>query len=230
MTTKRTIWTVLGMCSAALAFAPQAGRAGEQGFFVGLDAGVALGQDVALTRVNGQDLPLSFNMAGFSTTLDQPKFQLGTGTRLDLMAGYNFSESLALELETGFLYNPINTLTTSGVFFGVPFTEDTPLDLNLWQVPLLANVVYTIPLHSNFKPFIGAGAGGIWSIISGEGSTEYDFTFAFQGLAGVKYVLSDRADIGVVYKFLGTLSHDFGDVKTDPFYTSSILAIFTLRF
>lgn len=245
---KTTKWMVaaLGICSTSLALFPQPGQGGETGAYFKFDVGAALPQDVAITSLNGLQLPLTTSLGTFSdvfgvpipngaagslVTIDQPKMVLGTGVRGDFIAGYSFSKAFSFEVEAGVVYNPFDKLRVGGSVGGVSFSEyATVSDMSLWQVPILANVVFTVPLDSRFKPFVGAGVGGIWTIMSGEDTSNSDFTFAFQGLAGLNFALAENVEVGVVYKFLGTLQHDIGGVKTDPLYTSSIMALFTFRF
>ena len=84
---------------------------------------------------------------------------------------------------------------------------------------------------------MGGGVGGIASIFEGDDfrgltgrDSQSDFTFAYQGVAGLAFAVADRADIGVVYKFLGTADHTFQDLKTRENYSHSIMATFDFRF
>jgi opacity protein-like surface antigen len=217
--------TIVGAGSLALASLAQAD---EPGLYFKFDAGAALPQDVAITKVGQIELP-AVSYDGLET-YNQPKAKLRTGFRGDLAAGYAFNKMFSVELDAGVVYNPLDKLQYSGTYLGVPYSYDESPSVNLWQVPLLANVIFTIPLDSKFKRFIGAGAGGIWTVLDGEDTSNNDFTFAFQGLAGINYAISDNVDIGVVYKFLGTLEHNLGDLRTDPVYTHSIMAVLTCRF
>jgi opacity protein-like surface antigen len=228
MKIQQRIVTAIGICTASLALLTQA-QAGEQGPYFKFDAGVALPQDVTITRMNGLDFP-AISYDGIET-VDQPKMRLSPGVRSDFAVGYAFNKMLSLEIEGGVVYNPLDKIEYTGTYEGYPFSsEESVSDFSLWQVPVLANVIFTIPLDSKFKPFIGAGAGGIWTILSGEGETDDDFTFAFQGMAGVNYAITEDVDLGIAYKFLGTLQHDLGGLKLEPVYTHSILAVLTARF
>ena len=221
---KWCVYGALGTCSVLAALVAQPVQAAEQYAYFSMDAGVALVPDIEVKEFVGVKLPSSF-------ALDKATFSMSPGFRFDLVGGRNLSETVALELEAGLLYNAFDRISVSGAAAGVPFSVSENLnDMNLWQFPVLVNVVYTFKLDSRFKPFLGAGAGGVFTVIQGHGSSEGDFTFAFQGMAGVKYELSDRVDIGVTYKFLGSLDHNFkGDAKTEGIYSHSLLAALTFR-
>ena len=202
----------------ASALAVQAADVEKTSYFK-LDAGLSIVNDIDIK--NPQDLDF------FDLGVTDVKLKTDPGVRVDLAGGYNFSKCWALEIEAGFTFNSIKELEASA--FGISGTEE--LDMNLFQIPLLVNVIYRLPLDSKFKPYIGAGAGGVWSIISGDDvDSENDIAFAFQGMAGVDYELNDKTDIGIGYKFLGALEQDFGGVETENIYTHAILATFNFRF
>ena len=108
--------------------------------------------------------------------------------------------------------------------------EESGGNVNLWQVPVFLNGVYTFNFNPKFKPFLGAGAGGIATFLEAYGFSESDFTFGYQGMAGLKYAVADKVDLGLTYKFLGTLDHDFDGLKTDATMSHSFLAALTIRF
>jgi opacity protein-like surface antigen len=170
------------------------------------------------------------------------KVSFHTGSRADLSLGYNIAKQLAVEFETGVIWNSLNADNSQVI---------TPLAdrINLYQVPLLANLVYKVPLAGGITPYIGAGVGGVVSTLDLETQTgpgfghgywrhpsDTDCAFAYQGLAGVKFPLGWNMDIGLGYKFLGTLDHSWfeGDpnlfTQTGGTYSHSVLATFTWRF
>jgi OmpA-OmpF porin, OOP family len=161
---------------------------------------------------------------------------LNPGVRGDIAFGYNIAPPLALEFETGTLWNR--------------FSDNTPfaaagLTADLYQIPFLGNVVFRFPIiNSGCSFYIGAGAGGVASELylsqDNYGYRSYandtDFTFAYQGKAGVSYAFAPNMEVGVGYKFLGTLDHRWfeGDpnlyIHSGPTYSHSILASFTWKF
>ena len=163
-------------------------------------------------------------------------FSFDPGTRADVSIGYQIADPLAIELETGILWNSLSS--DSGP--GFPFDDRT----SLYQVPLLANLIYRVPISGGLSAYFGGGAGGVASTLQlrehpAPGvyfhDTDTDFTFAYQGLAGLKYAFNPAMEVGVGYKFLGTLDHSWFEdsglaIRTGAAYSDAILASFTFRF
>ncbi len=160
------------------------------------------------------------------------------GTSFDVSFGYNIVPQVAVEFETGVIWN---SLSGSGPQIISPVADRA----DLYQVPFLGNIVFKLPLQCGITPYIGGGVGGVAStLVLSRGSSnsswghisDTDFTFAYQGMAGLKFALNQTMEVGVGYKFLGTLDHQwFGNdpnlvVNTSPTYSHSILASFTWHF
>jgi opacity protein-like surface antigen len=159
------------------------------------------------------------------------------GTRADLSFGWQIFPPLAVEFETGVLWNSLNPVNLNVL----PAVQNA----GLYQIPFLANAVGRLPLRGGFSAYAGAGAGGVADELDlrqdfGPGfrhhASDTDFTFAYQAMAGFKYAFAPNMEVGVGYKFLGTLDHSWfgGDpnlaVEAGPTYSHSILASFTARF
>jgi opacity protein-like surface antigen len=155
--------------------------------YVGFEMGPAFQQDITITDSIG----------------DSDKATFGTGIRLDCTFGYNITTNWAAELDTGFIILPVDNSVVLGTDF---------MDVDFVEVPIMLNVIYTRPLGRHFSAYLGGGVGGAFSDYENEfgGTTEGDTTFAFQGLAGLKYTINERWDLGLTYKFLGTTQHDLG--------------------
>ena len=233
---------------SALALAASSQAAMPDSVYVKADVGPAWLQDVKIKDAGGV------------------KMRFDTGVRADIGVGYQINPCWSVGLESGVVLNSVSRIgtevpppTTGG---GSSVYESGKADI--YQVPLMAKVVYTFSLGSErFKPFIGAGAGGIWTDVNarffastatgggGGGDQTFrraaaasggrtfrfednDITFGYEAFAGFKYALSDRVDIGVAYKFMGSLDHDWRDsgvkLKTDGIFTHSILAMVGFHF
>ena len=163
------------------------------------------------------------------------KIKMDPGVRFDVAVGYHFTDWFALEGEVGVLYNNIDRITNPTLQLG---PNPAPDDLNFYQVPILINGVYTLTAHPRLRPYAGVGVGGMVSILEAwqEGwlwdyrIQEKDFTFAYQGMAGIDYAVNDQIKIGIAYKFLGSLEHDFGSIETKETYSHSFLAAFTFSY
>lgn len=155
--------------------------------YVGFDIGPAFQQGITITDTIGDSDQVSF----------------GTGVRMDFQLGYNFTPHWAAELESGLIIVPVN----NSVFLGTDF-----MDVTFVEFPVMLNVIYTQPLGDHASAYVGGGVGGAFSDYSNEfgESTESDATFAYQGLAGLKYSFNEKWELGLTYKFLGTTEHNVG--------------------
>ena len=186
-------------------------------WYLSMDAGVACQQDVTMSDTIGDSENVTFD----------------PGARLDFDFGYNFTTNWATELEIGLIINQVK----NSVFLGTDVME-----VDLVELPIMLNVIYTQPLGRHFSAHLGGGVGGVFSDYSNEfgGTTESETTFAFQGLAGLKYAINERWDLAVTYQFLGTTEHDVGpgwdshgnptEFKSDGTMTHSVLLALTFKF
>jgi len=207
--------TIKGLTLCAILFstlASQAGGAGQP--YVSIGGGVSLINDV---DIKGIDF-------GFDDV--DAKIEMNPGVRVDVAVGYMIARDWAIEVQSGLTWNEVDKITAE--YMGDEMSEN--VDADLFQIPIMANLIYRMPLDSPFKPWIGAGAGGIFSMINGDDVDENDFTFAFQGMAGLDYELNESTSIGLGYKFMVNLDPEFDDVEMDDIYTHAIMAFFRFQF
>jgi opacity protein-like surface antigen len=159
------------------------------------------------------------------------KMDFDTGFRFDIGPGWQFTPSLAAELEVGVIYNTVDSIGSLPV-------SSYGGSANFYQVPVLANLVFTLPLQGPLRPYIGAGVGGVATVVDlttplGE-VNDSDFVFGYQALAGVQYALSEHVELGAAYKFLGTTDHHWSQdsvtLDTEPTYSHSVLVTLTWKF
>src|ERR1051326_5245429 len=133
---------------------------------------------------------------------DGDRLSFDRGLRFDVAVGCGTREpnSMAVELELGLTYNstkPIASLDSER--------------LDVYEVPILLNAIYTLPLRGPVRAYAGIGVGGVYGIFVGRDTSilgfNTDITFGFQGTAGIDYHINDEWTIGVAYKFLGTTDH-----------------------
>lgn len=176
--------------------------------YLSFDLGAAWQQDITISDTVGDSETVTFD----------------TGARLDFDLGYKFTKNWAAELEVGLIISPVK----HSVFLGTDF-----MNVDYTELPVMVNVIYTQPLGRDFSAYVGGGLGGAFSEYSDEfgDSTPSDSTFAFQGMAGIKYAINERWDIGVAYKFLGTTRHDVAPgFESDGTMTHSVLLALTCKF
>src|ERR1051325_2803110 len=135
---KTALFTSIGCLLGLFAF-PELAR--SQNFYLDADAGVALARDVNLHR--------------FVVPTPGAKLKLDPGARLSVAAGYNINDYIGAQLETGFIYNNVKSVSGGSI------------DAGLAHAPLLANAVlrYDQP-DCKWVPYAGAGAGGDVSMIA----------------------------------------------------------------
>ena len=174
----------------------------------------------------------------FNAPLSGVKVKFDPGFQFRVAAGYQITDWVATELETGVSYNTIKSIPGA-----------TELDGSLANVPVLANVVLQCPKWNRFVPFIGGGAGMASAVLTADDitlngnrlhGTQSDAVFAYHGFAGLKYQINDRMDVSLAYRYFGTTSPEwkadvifgggtgktrFGDDKTH-----SVTAAFSYRF
>jgi opacity protein-like surface antigen len=186
-----------------------------------------------------QPLDKLFNME-FGGLLQQDISLRSTGQKVsfdpgfagNLNFGLDITEALALDFQTGFSYNSINT-SGNGAAFGGNFAD-------IYQYPIMANLIFRAPLPGGLTPYVGAGYGGMVSELElysrGFYSSDTDITPAYQFLAGLKCDLNRHTEIGVGYRFLATTAHTwFADDRflytpTGPTFGHYIMATFTFAF
>jgi opacity protein-like surface antigen len=123
-----------------------------------------------------------------------------TGPRLGVALGYHATDWCAVELETGFMNNPIKSLTGA-----------VDPDASVFTVPMMLNATFQLPNRSRFTPYIGAGVGGNSSVLDVDhidyfgtffSGTASDVVFAAQAFAGFRVALNDNMGLGLEYRFI----------------------------
>ena len=202
--------------------------------YASIDGGLTYQQDATLEET-------------ISSSTPPPIFSSGTvtfhpGARGNIALGYNINRSWSAEFDTGVLWNSVDSFDgTSLSSVGAKF--DT------YTIPLLANIIYHIPIKGPWAAYVGAGAGGAASLLSYSQTylgTRYSwggssFVFGYQAKAGVQYHLSRNTALDVAYEFFGTTdpswssTQNFGtpadyQFKEKGFYTHSLVIGFTWNF
>ena len=131
--------------------------------------------------------------------------EFDTGFRFDLAGGYRIRPWVSVELEAGFIYNA--------------FTADSEflsMDNELFQGPIIANVVFQYP-SERWIALAGGGVGGSFMTIY-DGTylyydpccgyyygqaTESDFVFAYQAFAAVGYKFNELSNLAVFFRWSG---------------------------
>jgi opacity protein-like surface antigen len=183
--------------------------------------------------------PLFSNQVQFNGTVSYESIGFNPGFRFDFAPGYRLNQWINFEFETGCIYNTVESYTISGngTFTGVggnPNLNGTmKLDAEgyLLQVPLMVNVEFSYPIGDGWRPFVGAGGGGMFqkltvSTISGTINYQGDFNQsnfmgAWEAFLGCGYQVAPGFDVSIAYRVDGVLSPDFGGYTMQNFYTQA---------
>jgi hypothetical protein len=139
-----------------------------------------------------------------------------TGIRFSLVPGYRIYKddifSVSLQFDTGVIWNQIGGRSRG----------------DLYQVPFLAGMEYAFHTGSIVEPYIGVAGGGDYSdfaYYSGFANSQGTVSAAVQAMAGIRFKLSESAEIGVGYRFLGAWPSN-----VDFLGTHSAPVTFVMRF
>jgi opacity protein-like surface antigen len=185
------------------------------------------------------------NTTLFQSTGTPKTTTFSPGIRGDIALGYNINKSLAVEFDTGVLWNSMDKVG------GISLSSANQ-SADIYTIPVLANIIYKVPLKDSWHPYVGVGVGGAAAIISysiGASSGgplpisttpttlgDYNFVFAYQAEVGLEYELSKNASIGIAYEFFGTsdprwyFSQIPSHLKEGGYYTHSFTVSFTWNF
>ena len=189
--TKHMTKIIVGLVALGTLLAPARGADGKSYF--GVDVGLTLNSSTQLEQFN-------------NTPVDETiKFK--TGYRFGLTGGGMINDNFAVEVETGFSGTSVKSIDGESL--------DAGEEVSIYQIPVLANVIWRIPTGMKLKPYVGLGAGMATSILDIKGTgTPLDATSttivpAFQALAGIRYDFTDRLGLVAGYKYLYTGSPEW---------------------
>lgn len=211
---------------AAIALASPA-YAGEKDWYVGLEAGGSWVADDGIAKHSHTDVVGEYFFCGkshdFAYDYDRdrsydasydPGFagfatfgrRLGS-FRLELEGGYRYNElSLAkqyskkppvLEAAPAKQLEVVSDSVVIPIGYGHP-----PIDGDLTEWTLMGNVLYDIRLGSRLKLSLGAGAGFDQATARFGHHEDTDTVFAYQGIGGLTYAISDAWDLMLNYRYL----------------------------
>ena len=216
----------------------------EPGFDLRLALGGTVNTDMTVATRDGRSYPqqninpLVCN-CGFTGTVSYESVAFNPGFRFDFAPGYRLNEWIGFELETGCIYNTVDSYTISGngTFTGTggntTLNGTTTADAQgyLLQVPLMVNVEFSYPLEGGWRPFVGAGGGGMFqkmtigtltSDIQVQGDfNQSNFMGAWEAFAGFGYQVAPGFDVSLAYRMNGVLAPDFAGYTMNNFFTQA---------
>ena len=211
-TNLRSVSGFIFCCVALLSPSPAQAQWGR--VYTKVDLGGTVVADTELKEFLG---PVASN----STVEFDPGFRFG------IAMGYQVTDWFSGEVETGYMYNSIASITDS-----------SGLDASYSNVPFLVNGRLQWPNRSRLTPYCGAGVGFTASLLDANYITvgdvtlvgsETEFVFAWQAFAGLRYQFNDNMGLSVEFHYFwadstewtvdvtyGTFSNKirFGDTQT----------------
>ena len=165
-----------------------------EGFGLRTDVGVAFQQSLS-----------GRNSGDYFTTTFQP------GIRFDIEPFYNVTDWFSIGVETAFIHNTVQSISTLGdtVYRGNPDFGNG----DLYQVPILLNTRFQFPTEGPIRWFFGGGVGGNWNFSNvatqhdnGEpyDATSFQWNYAFELSTGVCYTICSGLDLNASFKTLCT--------------------------
>lgn len=171
------------------AFGGAANAAQIDGWYLGLEAGANL----------IEDWDHSFLATPASVSFD-------TGWAVLATVGYAWNSHWRLEFEAGYRASDVDTYSITGV----PITF---VGGDLWEATLMANVLYDLPLTDDLSISFGAGAGGDFAnqtyTVGPFSFEDDDWNFAYQGIAGINYMIGRQTALFLNYRYLRVVDPEF---------------------
>jgi opacity protein-like surface antigen len=216
----------------------------EPGFDLRLALGGTVNTDMTVATRDGRSYPQQninplVGNCGFTGTVSYESVAFNPGFRFDFAPGYRLNEWIGFEFETGCIYNTVDSYTISGngTFTGTggntTLNGTTTADAQgyLLQVPLIVNVELSYPLEGGWRPFVGAGGGGMFQkmtigTLTGDIQVQGDFNQsnfmgAWEAFAGFGYQVAPGFDVSLAYRLNGVLAPDFAGYTMQNFFTQA---------
>ena len=192
--------------ATALTLISTASIAADEGFYIGVGGGGNF--------IHGDDI----NGNGFNSDLDHDAGIVGAG-----VIGYKYDNGFRNEIELGYRTNDVDEIANA---VGEGETE---------VYSAMVNLLFDLDItDTNIDTYIGGGIGGALvrhdkvGVVQGTSVDDSDFTPAFQGIAGISYALSDKADIYLNYQYFHAADPNFkteSNLKVDADYDSSTVML-----
>lgn len=216
----------------------------EPGFDLRLALGGTVNSDMTVSTRDGRSYPQPninplVGNCNFTGTVSYESVAFNPGFRFDFAPGYRLNEWIGFEFETGCIYNTVDSYTISGngTFTGTggnpTLNGTTTADAQgyLLQVPLIVNVEFSYPLEGGWRPFIGAGGGGMFQkmtigTLTGDIQVQGDFNQsnfmgAWEAFLGFGYQVAPGFDVSLAYRLNGVLAPDFAGYTMQNFFTQA---------
>lgn len=167
---------LLGAAAAALLIG-QIPAAEAKDWYVGFEGGLSLVDDINGVRTVGSYGPTDIEVS------------LNGGWALMATVGFWVAPQWRIEGEVGYRHNRHDVEPSSR--YGT-----------LEELSLMLNAGYDIDLGDKWKAVLGAGIGADQAMFQDGVINDRDWRFAYQGLVGLRYELSDSVTVQLNYRYL----------------------------
>ncbi|AWK89084.1 OmpA family protein [Azospirillum thermophilum] len=168
---------------------PTTAMAAPEGFYVGAGAGVNWTEDADLSDYPtvGSGLTEKFKLGGIG----------------NLTAGYASAMGLRAELEFAWRWrNSVKETQSSNPALN-------GLSGKTSSIAFMGNALYDFNTGTPVTPYIGLGAGIAQVRQHLNGVSDKDWVFAYQGIVGAAYSMTDNLALTIDYRYFATLDPDF---------------------
>ena len=164
-----------------------------------------------LSVSGGVNYLLNQDLSGFPGGFSEVQFDIGWAAIV--AGGYRFENGLRPEIEVGFRQNDVDKLKVGGRDLSGSGTERT--------LDFMGNLIYDFDLGGPIIPYIGVGIGGAQVDVDslGAGGTSFNdrqLAFAYQGIVGVSYKISEALEAFADYRYFSTAGLDLKDSIPTP--------------
>lgn len=201
-----------------------------------------------------QSYPYTYPLNQISTNavVNGESFTFQPGFRFDLEFGYQFNDCLGIFLETGILYNGLDTYqvnlantvpvpTEGGVAVFPPGLYTFNATGDFTQVPVQLNFILRWPGEMACKPFFGAGVGTVWQQLDVNtfnagplevqgGYTRSAFQFGWNAQLGLTYTVDTALDFYAAFKMLSSVQPVIGNYQFASGYNLGVVVGIQSRF
>ena len=144
---------------------------------------------------------------GFATGGITIESEFDTGFVVEGAVGWEHQSGFRGELALGYQQYDVDTLSTLG--------SSVPGDGDVGALTFMLNGYYAFNLDK-FRPYVGVGVGGAHvsadiSALGFQAVDDSDTVFAYQGIVGLEYRLSDSVSLGARYAYFATQDPTFFD-------------------